>query len=221
MHGLSAPHEGEPPCLFFRPFHLLISARQDRSLGYTELRVSDLAKPSESEQAEFLYESVGKRDVEEPLKLGNGSFKGKLHYIAEFVPAFSVRGIRFDSGPNELERAAGRAKAGSPDSAEGGTVHGGSDDEDNVAIPEGITVDHPEDEGAPGANGELGHRKTKSTDTTVSARTTGSTVAEEKRPEEQGVEMSKEELLKYRAYIVPSVAVYMLTGRIQIGRAHV
>ena len=203
MHGLSAPHEGEPPCLFFRPFHLLISARQDRSLGYTELRVSDLAKPSESEQAEFLYESVGKRDVEEPLKLGNGSFKGKLHYVAEFIPSYAVRGIHFDSGPNELERAADRSKAGSPDSQTGGTVHDGSDDEDNAAIPEGITVERPEDEDG---SGESGHRRGKSTDTTLSARTTASTAVDEKRPEEQGIEMSKEELLKHRAFFLVLLA---------------
>ena len=175
-------------------------------MGYTELRVSDLAKLAEpTEGAQFLYESTGKREVEEPLNLGKGTFKGKLHYVAEFVPSYAVRGIRFDSGPSELEVAADRSKAGSPDSSMGGTVHEETDEEDNAAIPEGITADRPDDEeGTGAANGELGHRKVRSTDTTASRRTSSPTAAEdkEKRPEEEGVEMSKEELLQHQAGII-------------------
>lgn len=175
---------------------------QDRSLGYTELKVSDLAAPNAAESGEFLYESTGKREAQEPLKLGNGAFKGKLHYVAEFVPAYAVRGIGFNSGPTELEEAAQRTGAASPDSDEGGTVHDDTDSEDEGAVPDGLTVASPVSE-EEGANGELGHRKTKSTDTTASARTTGTVgttaTADEKRPEEQGIEMSKEELLKHRA----------------------
>ncbi|KAI0724221.1 tricalbin [Cerioporus squamosus] len=179
---------------------------KDRSLGYTELKVSDLAVPNAAESGEFLYQSTGKREAEEPLRLGNGAFKGKLHYVAEFVPAYAVRGIRFDSGPSELEQAAERTGATSPNSDAGGTVHDETDSEDEGGVPDGLTVAEPvgEDEVA---NGELGHRKTKSTDTTASARTTGTvnttgTTADEKRPEEQGIEMSKEELLKHQAGII-------------------
>ncbi|RPD58353.1 tricalbin [Lentinus tigrinus ALCF2SS1-6] len=181
---------------------------KDRSLGYTELKVADLAAPNQAESSEFLYVSTGKREAQEPLKLGHGTFKGKLHYVAEFVPAYAVRGIGFDSAPTELEQAAERTGAVSPDSEEGGTVHGDTDSEDEGAVPDGLTVASPVGEND-GANGQLAHRKTKSTDTTASARTTGTTgttgttaTAEEKRPEEQGIEMSKEELLKHQAGIV-------------------
>lgn len=171
---------------------------QDRSLGYTELRVSDLARPATSEDGKFLYESTGERDVEEPLKTGNGAFKGRLHYIASFVPAYAVRGIHFNSGPSELEQAADRTAA-SPDGSEGGTVDDGneSEEEDNV-VPEGVTVKHPVDENqVEGAEAQKTHRPTKSTDTTATTFTTGTTTEDEKQ-EEQGIEMSKEELLSHR-----------------------
>ncbi|KAI0336165.1 tricalbin [Cubamyces sp. BRFM 1775] len=182
---------------------------KDRSLGYAELKVSDLAKPTDAETGEFLYESTGKREAQEPLKLGNGAFKGKLHYVAEFVPAYAVRGIRFDSGPNELQEAAKRsADAGAlSDSDEGETVRDDESEIDVAAVPEGITAAEPVDEEEKPASPD-GHRRGTSTDTTfsaTSARTSGTTAVEgqdEKRPEEQGIEMSKEELLKHQAGIV-------------------
>ena len=81
------------------------------------------------------------------------------------MPAYAVRGIHFNSGPNELEQAAEREKARSPDGSEGGTVHDESDSEDEGAVPEGVTTSHPVDEDqANGVNGEKGHRSAKSTD---------------------------------------------------------
>ncbi|OSD05892.1 tricalbin [Trametes coccinea BRFM310] len=191
---------------------------KDRSLGYTELKVSDLAKPSEAETGEFLYESKGKRDAEEPLKLGNGAFKGKLHYVAEFIPAYAVRGIRFDSHANELQEAAARvadrASAAGSDIDEGETVRDDESVVDIAAVPEGITAAEPVEEDER-SEGEKGHRRVTSTDTAfsatsaASARTSGTSAVEgaengveEKRPEEQGIEMSKEELFKHQAGIV-------------------
>ncbi|KAI0757330.1 tricalbin [Daedaleopsis nitida] len=183
---------------------------KDRSLGYTELKMTDLSKPSAAETSEFLYESSGRREAEEPLKLGNGAFKGKLHYEAEFVPAYAVRGIHFNSGPSELEQAAERATAASPDGSEGGTVHDESEAEDDAAVPEGVTVSNPVDENN---TEQQGHRHTKSTDTMASVRTSGTTAIgeDEKRPEERGVEMSKEELLKHQAGVL---IFNVLSGRL-------
>ncbi|CDO75883.1 hypothetical protein BN946_scf184672.g16 [Trametes cinnabarina] len=187
---------------------------KDRSLGYTELKVSDLAKPIEGESTEFLYESKGKREAEDPLKLGNGAFKGKLHYVAEFIPAYAVRGIGFDAHANELQQAATRTEVGSAagsDVDEGETVRDDESVVDVAAVPEGITAAEPVDEDEKSAD-ERGHKRATSTDTTfsatsaASARTSGTTAVEgngngveEKRPEEQGIEMSKEELLKHRS----------------------
>ncbi|KAI0666337.1 tricalbin [Trametes maxima] len=184
---------------------------KDRSLGYTELKVFDLAKASDAETGEFLFESTGQRDVEEPLKLGNGSFKGKLHYVAEFIPAYAVRGIRFDAGPNELQQAAEHADGALSDSDAGETVHDDDSELDVAAVLEGITSASPVEEDDK-ADSDKGHRRVTSTDTTFSAtsvRTSGTTAVdgngvngEEKRPEERGIEMSKEELLKHQAGIV-------------------
>ncbi|KAI0374503.1 tricalbin [Pilatotrama ljubarskyi] len=188
---------------------------KDRSLGYTELKVADLAKPTDAEAGEFLYESTGKREAEEPLKLGNGAFKGKLHYVAEFVPAYAVRGIRFDSGPSELEQAAEHADGALSDGDEGETVHDTDSEIDVAAVPEGITAAEPVDEDDK-PESDKGHRRVTSTDTAfsgTSARTSGTTAVEgvEKRPEERGVEMSKEELLKHQAGVV---IVNVLSGHL-------
>lgn len=186
-----------PPALTRPP------ARQDRSLGYTELKVSDLARqiPAPEAGAQFLFESTGKREAEEPLKLERGAFKGRLHYVAEFVPAYAVRGIGFDAGPSEIEQAAQHAEGAVGSDDDGETVHD-TDSEDDAAVPEGITVASPVSEHEQ-PEAEQTHRRATSTDTAVSAtsvRTSGTTAVEEKRPEEQGVEMSKEELLKHREY---------------------
>ncbi|KAI0639057.1 tricalbin [Trametes polyzona] len=183
---------------------------KDRSLGYTELKVSDLARPSAAETGEFLYESTGKREAQEPLKLGNGAFKGRLHYVAEFVPAYAVRGIRFDAGPSELEQAAQHADGAhsDADTDAGETVHDTDEEEENGAVPEGITSASPVDENEQ-PEADKAHRRATSTDTAFSAasvRTSGTTAVDgsgdEKRPEEQGIEMSKEELLKHQAGII-------------------
>lgn len=64
--------------------------------------MSDLAQTAEGEHP---YVSLGKKAVAEPLRLDKGTYKGQLHYEAEFVPALPVKGIQFTAGPNEIERA--------------------------------------------------------------------------------------------------------------------
>ncbi len=169
--------------------------------------MSDLARANAAESGEFLYESTGKREAQEPLKVGNGAFKGQLHYVAEFVPAYAVRGIGFDARPSELEQVVEHDHAAAAsDDDEGETVHD-TDSEEDAAVPEGITAASPVDENDQGpAEGDKSHRRVKSTDTTISATSAKSPtdpngvygIDHEKRPEEQGIEMSKEELLKHR-----------------------
>ncbi|OJT13069.1 hypothetical protein TRAPUB_10382 [Trametes pubescens] len=193
---------------------------KDRSLGYTELKVSDLARANAAESGEFLYESTGKREAQEPLKVGNGAFKGQLHYVAEFVPAYAVRGIGFDARPSELEQVVEHDHAAAAsDDDEGETVHD-TDSEEDAAVPEGITAASPVDENDQGpAEGDKSHRRVKSTDTTFSATSAKSPtdpngingIDHEKRPEEQGIEMSKEELLKHQAGVI---IFNVLSGRL-------
>ncbi|TBU34912.1 tricalbin [Dichomitus squalens] len=176
---------------------------KDRSLGYTELKVSDLAKPIEGGSGEFLYESTGVKEAEDAIKIGNNAFKGKLVYTAEFVPAYAVRGIHFESGPTELEQAAERTKAGSPDSSMGGTVVGDAEEDEEID-PEiagaGVTASAPVDADAQTNGAAPGNNETNSVGATSSAGATA--VEDEKRPEQQGIEMSKAELLQHQAGVV-------------------
>ncbi|KAH9836496.1 C2 domain-containing protein [Rhodofomes roseus] len=172
---------------------------KDRSLGYVELKLSDLAKPSEGE---FLFASTGKKVAEEPIMLDHGSYKGKLHYEAEFVPAIPVKGIGFESGQNEIERATNRT---SMTETEGGTV---ADDRSSTSslrreratsnVIEGITVSRPLDssekldqEVSNGAAPEAPEEPATNGD-----------VPKEHRPEEEGLELSKEELLNHQSGVI-------------------
>lgn len=162
-------------------------------MGYVELKVSDLAQQVEGEQS---YASTGKKIGEDPIRLDKGTYKGKLLYEAEFVPAMHVKNVTFSKAPNAIERA-----VESSADTDGGTVSDSesSSDIDAQSVPVGVTI-------ATAANG--GHKKTTSTDTTSTVSTVNSKLthnttkstktADEARPEDDAPVVSKEELLTYR-----------------------
>lgn len=81
---------------------------KDRSLGTVELKVSELAQeiPKGEGSLRFSFESTGKKDRSEPIRLDRGNqYKGHLHYVAEFLPAFTLQGLKFKTDPNELQSA--------------------------------------------------------------------------------------------------------------------
>ena len=191
---------------------------KDRSLGTVELKVADLAQ--ESEDPRFHYSSLGKKEVVDPIRLDRGnSYKGQLHYVAEFVPAIALKGVRFDTPPNELQTAiesGGGEEDGEVMSDAASSISSSS--EEAQAVPNGVTARAP--------MGDRSHTKgAASTDTTGTKETTKSTepqspvvssssvkgVSENgangngnvngapKEPEDKGVEMSREELLQQRA----------------------
>ncbi|KAH9919105.1 tricalbin [Fomitopsis serialis] len=172
---------------------------KDRSLGNVELKVAELAKPAEGD---FLFASTGRKAAEEPIMLDHGSFKGKLHYEAEFVPAIPVKGIGFESVQNEIEQATKRT---SMTDTESGTF---ADDRSSTSslrreraasnVIEGVTASRP-----------LGASEKPEQDVENGAApeapaepATNGDVPEEHRPEEEGLELSKEELLKYQSGII-------------------
>ncbi|OBZ79221.1 Uncharacterized protein PYUK71.03c [Grifola frondosa] len=175
---------------------------KDRSLGYVELKVSDLAQPSDGE---FLYASTGKKEAAEPLRLDKGTFKGQLHYVAEFIPAYTLKGITFNTGPNELQRAV----VPRSESDDGETVVD-MEEETNMGVPEGITVAKPVDaegKAEEQSNGENGHKKTNSSATSLSGVTAKTSNGEtssvnEKHAEDRAVEMSKDELLTHQSGVL-------------------
>lgn len=102
----------------------------------------------------------------------------------------AVRGVKFETGPNELQRAV----EGGKDSDAGDTVDdGSSSSSDEIEIPEGITSKRP-----------LGASEAKEADPTEKPKPVADakedTPAEQTKPktEEVGVAMAKNELLKQR-----------------------
>ena len=82
---------------------------KDRSLGTVELKVSELSREIVKDAGDhhFSFESMGKMDKSEPIRLDRGNqYKGQLHYFAEFLPAFALQGLKFETSSNELPSVA-------------------------------------------------------------------------------------------------------------------
>ena len=140
----------------------------------------------------------------EPLRLDKGNvYKGNLHFVAEFVPAIALRNVHFSSGSNELDKVLN--DSGESDTASISTKESGE------TVPEGVTIRRPmgdsTDEEVLVSKPKRGHTKgAKSTDTTKttgSVRTantsgTAETAETAETSPRMGVELPKEQLLKYR-----------------------
>lgn len=166
---------------------------------------------NESTDQRYPYESTGIKTAADPLRLDRGNaFKGNLHYSAVFVPALALKGVKFDSQPNQMQRAAGASE-----DEEGGFVDSASfssSDEAHQAIPEGVTIETS-------SKHQRNAKSTDTTPTTVSAATNGSSQTNDtdgngngkgKPPPvvEEGVEMGMDELLSQRK----SVSLHACTG---------
>ena len=167
---------------------------KDRSLGYAELRVNELAAEADSEK--YPYKSTGKKVEAANLKFDKSIFKGQLHYEAEFVPALVLKDFKFSTSGNNIQRAAN----GNDSNGEGGSVS--SSDVEGDSVPAGITT-----RGPLGAKRKENHVKNAgSTDTAftvddefgVNSLTESSAEGEEKEKPGKGVVMSKEELMQHR-----------------------
>lgn len=134
---------------------------QDRSLGYCELKIGDIAIQAEGEEAkEKPYKSLGKFTKEDNIKLDKGNFKGQLVYEAEFIPAIPVKNIKFQTHLNQLKR-----NTVSSDNTDAGTVVSddasfSSSDEEFQAVPDVITASKPIE------HGHRTHKVNASVDTT-------------------------------------------------------
>ena len=80
---------------------------KDRPLGHLELNVSSLAAPVASvvEDTKYLYESLGVKNLTERLKVDHETYKGELHFTAEFIPALHLANVSFDGQKNPIEKA--------------------------------------------------------------------------------------------------------------------
>ncbi|KAF8213474.1 C2 domain-containing protein [Mycena galopus ATCC 62051] len=131
---------------------------RDRSLGYVELRVEDLAR--ECTDRMYPFESTGKKTGADPIRLDKGNaYKGQLHYTAEFIPTLALEGVKFDSAGNEIQRAAEAEDPTGEDvhAAKPSTTDTDATDTAALAMP---TIVEPKDDHdaahapAPAANGQ-------------------------------------------------------------------
>ena len=187
---------------------------KDRSLGATELHLSDLAIASDD--TTYPYQSTGVKKLIEPLRQDKGhSEKGTLHYTAEFIPCIKLKGgVKFESDAAAVNQLAVKQQGGDED---GGNVSDGesSATSDDDGVPAEVTI-------KPERKHHFRHKKTKSVDTMASTKTTDTSKTTETSKtdrtdgtnytngtaatspskkaaaEDTGVEMSTEELLKQR-----------------------
>ena len=169
---------------------------KDRSLGYTELHLNELAAEADSE--EYPYKSTGRKVEAADFKFEKGIFKGQLHYEAEFIPTLALKDFKFSVGGNDIQHAVDGAN-GDASNVDGGGGSVSSSDVEAEAIPAGITTRGP--------LGMKNHVKSEeSTDTSLAADgdyNTNPTIespsgSNGKDKPRKGVVLSKEELMQHR-----------------------
>jgi Ca2+-dependent lipid-binding protein len=172
---------------------------KDRSLGYTELHLNEIAAEADSD--EYPYKSTGKKVEAADIRFDKGTFKGQLHYEAEFIPALALKNFEFSAGGNAIQKATDDANGDAGSIADGGGGSVSSSDVEAEAVPAGITT-----RGPLGAKRKENHVKNaESTDTSSSADANGdansiiesSGESEGKGKSEKGVVVSKEELMQH------------------------
>ena len=189
---------------------------KDRSLGTVELKVGELARETKDVgNPRFSFESTGKAEKAERICLDQGSqYKGQLHYVAEFLPAFALQDLKFDAGPDELHSAGKDIDEGS-DSDKAASSSSSSRSRkltrtitatQPVGVPNGHTKNQQSEDSAftvvsadatedtktvvgSGGEGQPPNKKIESVDG-----------GENTRSEKEGIKMSKDELLTHRKY---------------------
>ncbi|KAG1783596.1 C2 domain-containing protein [Suillus placidus] len=171
---------------------------KDRSLGSVELRVSDIARESPAD-AQHRYEPTGTKEVAEPIQIDGNSYKGQLHYRAEFVSALNLKHAYFDAGENEIQKAAQKVERNHANGSSSNTHSSSRDEEERY-----VTVDHPTTEAGT-------HSPPHQTDSSESIQANGNGAANtdeevssptEEDSAKEGIRLSKEELFKHQSGII-------------------
>lgn len=123
--------------------------------------------------------------------MDHNQFKGQLHYVAEFIPALALAGVKFESGLNELEQAAGDGGGSDAETVDSSSI--GEDPMDGISP--GVTSQMPltEEDEVPEQKGA------QSIHTVETSHTRETTQVED---EKAGVTMSREELLQQRKFSI-------------------
>ena len=172
---------------------------KDRSLGYTELHLNDIAAEADSE--EYPYKSTGKKAEAADLRLDKGTFKGQLHYEAEFIPALALKNFEFSAAGNNIQHAVDGTNGDAEGIADGDGGSVSSSDIEAEVVPTGITT-----RGPLGTKRKENHVKNaESTDTSFDADAScdansiieSSGESEGKDRSGKGVVLAKEELMQH------------------------
>jgi len=165
---------------------------KDRSLGTVELKVNELAqeKPNHAGDPLFSFESTGRKDKSEPIRLDRGNqYKGQLHYVAEFLPAFTLQDVKFETETNELQSAVEGAEDG--DDVDSDSESSSSEGHEvNTAITTTGPIGVPN-------NGKTGSAREGSPSSGEAHSVDGKN---DVKRENEGTRMSKDELLSYRRW---------------------
>ena len=173
---------------------------KDRSLGTVELKVNELAqeKPKDADPR-FSFESTGRKNKSEPIRLDRGNqYKGQLHYVAEFLPAFTLQDVKFETGPNELQSAVEGAED---------DVDGDGDDGSSSSSSEGHKVATAITTTEPIGVSKDSQKNSQHTDTGSSREgspSSGEAHSVDEKRKNEGTRMSKDELLASRRWWLSS-----------------
>ena len=173
---------------------------RDRPLGHTELSMSALAKPGAeaAPDTKYLFDSLGVKEFEEPLKIDN-DFKGTLHFTVEFIPALHLANVSFDNQKNPIDQALENEEdltyEAVPVKPEGNGTAPSASDQRNGTAP---STNDKQNGTAPSAND-----KQSGTVPSTNDKQNGTPVKKEANENEaahheDGVTMSKEQLLATR-----------------------
>jgi len=171
---------------------------KDRSLGTVELKVNELAqeRPKDASDPRFSFESTGRKDKSEPIRLDRGNqYKGQLHFVAEFLPGFTLQDVKFETGPNELQSAVEDAEDGDVDS----DTSSSSSSSEGHEVTTAITATEPI--GAPKDSQKNSQRTDSSREGSPSSGEAHSVDGkDDAKRKNKGTRMSKDELLSYRRW---------------------
>lgn len=155
--------------------------------------MADLAVPAEEgDDPKYPYRSLGVKEHVEKIRLAVNSYKGELHYTAEFIPAVHLKGVSFGNPKNQVQEALDANREG--DANNNGFIVG--TEEDDQKVLQGVTVTLPrgkKDNGGVPA-------ETSGTPPAANGNGRAGSPANTKTEDDDGVEISKEELLKSRTY---------------------
>lgn len=172
---------------------------KDRSLGTVELKVSELAREmmAGASDSRFSFESTGKMDKSEPIRLDRGNqYKGQLHYLAEFLPAFALEGLKFETGSNELQATAEGVEDG--DDADEHSLSS-SREREARAVTTAEPIGTPKDS----SNATHAAESTEGSKTASSREGSPPTQVGKRdgaKQKNEGIRMSKDELLTHRRW---------------------